>query len=584
MTAPPTKCMVCQVNRIAWTKPRMEFCYECLPGGPFTPPDCSGCGSSDRYFNQGLCDSCHPGGPMHPGSCRGCLAWGVYRAHSWHCWSCRWWATHYPTGECMVCGRQTPIGAVGACRLCVVEGRRLKEPGRAVDYAALGRNGQQIYLANLHYAYAPTDRRRSLKAEPVDPRRQQLADITGEFDPVHWRQMLLFRMPPNQGALKRRIAVPDTQMLAYCDRILREHAARHGWSKKLTNEVKRSLKLLQALQDTPGAKIHASDVLELPRIGGTALSTLEILAAADLLIDDRALAVRHYFAKHTAGLPPIMVDQLQMWLDVMIEGSRQAPRRRARNPQTAHLHILGMAPILHTWAAAGCRSLAEISRNDFISSLPARGAHRNFAEQGFRSLFTVLKARKVVFANPTRGMPITPVNATVPLPLDTEAIRNALNSPNPAVALAVALVAFHGVTSPQVAAMQLTDIRDGRLTLPGRTIPLAGPVATRLAAYLDHRRMAWPTTLNAHLFINRKTAPRATSVSRNFPWKAAQLKPQALREDRILQEIHATGGDVRRVCDLFGLSITAALRYASTLEHPDLADTHAVSATAQHGR
>ncbi|MFI5660892.1 hypothetical protein [Streptomyces sp. NPDC051684] len=38
-----------------------------------------------------------------------------------------------------------------------------------------------------------------------------------------------------------------------------------------------------------------------------------------------------------------------------------------------------------------------------------------------------------------------------------------------------------------------------------------------------------------------------TPVSRNFPWIAAQLKPQALREDRILQEIHATGGDVRRM-------------------------------------
>ncbi len=48
-------------------------------------------------------------------------------------------------------------------------------------------------------------------------------------------------------------------------------------------------------------------------------------------------------------------------------------------------------------------------------------------------------------------------------------------------------------------------------------------------------------------------------------------KPQALREDRILQEIHATDGDIRRICDLFGLSIAAALRYAATVEHPDLA-------------
>ncbi|MFD8381345.1 hypothetical protein ACFV2X_22825 [Streptomyces sp. NPDC059679] len=134
--------------------------------------------------------------------------------------------------------------------------------------------------------------------------------------------------------------------------------------------------------------------------------------------------------------------------------------------------------------------------------------------------------------------------------------------------MAGALVGFHGVASPQLAALQLTDVRDGRLYLQDRRFPLAGPVLTRLVTYLGHRTKTWPTTRSTHLFTNRKAAPRTTPVSRNFPWVAALLKPQALREDRILREIHATGGDVRRICDLFGLSITAALRYANTLEHP----------------
>ena len=64
----------------------------------------------------------------------------------------------------------------------------------------------------------------------------------------------------------------------------------------------------------------------------------------------------------------------------------------------------------------------------------------------------------------------------MPLPLDTDAIRRALDSPDPAVALAVALVAFHALTAKQLAQLQLTDIVDGRLTLDGRDIPLAGPV------------------------------------------------------------------------------------------------------------
>ena len=43
------------------------------------------------------------------------------------------------------------------------------------------------------------------------------------------------------------------------------------------------------------------------------------------------------------------------------------------------------------------------------------------------------------------------MNATVPLPLDSEAIRRALDSPDPAVAFAVALVAFHALTAKQLA-------------------------------------------------------------------------------------------------------------------------------------
>ncbi|GAA2090609.1 hypothetical protein [Actinomadura alba] len=45
---------------------------------------------------------------------------------------------------------------------------------------------------------------------------------------------------------------------------------------------------------------------------------------------------------------------------------------------------------------------------------------------------------------------------------------------------------------------------------------------------------------------------------------------QAIREDRILHEAHPTAGDIRRLADLFGLSINAAERYAATVDHPDL--------------
>jgi hypothetical protein len=41
---------------------------------------------------------------------------------------------------------------------------------------------------------------------------------------------------------------------------------------------------------------------------------------------------------------------------------------------------------------------------------------------------------------------------------------------------------------------------------------------------------------------------------------------------RILDEVRATGGDARRICALFGMSVKGAARYTSTVEHPGLRD------------
>jgi len=47
------------------------------------------------------------------------------------------------------------------------------------------------------------------------------------------------------------------------------------------------------------------------------------------------------------------------------------------------------------------------------------------------------------------------------------------------------------------------------------------------------------------------------------------MPTRMLREDRILHETYASGGDVPRLCDLFGLTVGAPVRYLPSLE-PDL--------------
>lgn len=579
---PPAKCFACQVNRVAWTKPRVDFCYQCLPGGPLRPPRCTKCGS-DHYFTNGLCEACHPAGPHHLGSCEGCLAWGVYRTYRWRCWNCSWWATRYIEGACRYCERVTRISELRACRLCWEQARLVQTPGRAADLPAANRYGQQLFFANLggnrstphHHLEPPTTGRRQHQRERGSklPPLPRLSRVTSgqEFAPVEWRQQRLFDVDPDLSRLDTEGETADSDLLRYCDEIVRDHAVVHGWSRKQTNDVRRTLRLLQVFQDTPGARINATDVLKLPSLQGnlSAVSTLDVLASAGLLVDDRTSAVEQYFTKQVAGLPAPMTAQMRLWFEVMINGSTTSPRRRPRDPATAKLHIRAVAPALRVWASQGHDSLAEIEQQDIVAVLPAPGARRHTTEQGLRSLFGVLKARRAVFIDPTRGVPYTNSNNTIPLPLDTEAIRAALASPDPASALAVALVAFHALATRQVRSLKLTDIIDGRLTIDGRTIPLAAPVLPRLAAWLDYRARTWPATANPHLLVNRRTAPRLTEVSRRFPWKQVGLRPQTLREDRILDEVRGTGGDPHQICHLFGLSVEAALRYTSTLDPTD---------------
>mgnify|MGYP001088851526 CR=1 FL=1 len=571
----PPKCNRCQANRVAWSSPRVDFCYQFLPGGPFPPPPCTRCGSRRDYFSQGLCLRCHPRSPEHVGSCRGCLAWGVYPQYSRTCWSCRWWRTHYPQGTCTFCGRDARVSDVQACRLCLEQARMVQLPGQAPDIAAAVKNGQQLFFANMLL------KRRAVAMPPAQPRqprgKNRLPYPPGTtFDEHAGVQLALFDMAPDPDAVRRRVLDEDSDLTRYCAAIVTAHADRYGWSARQRMAVVRSLRVLQTLRPTPSAKIPASDVIALRRYDGSISSTLDVLTEADLLIEDVPTHTERYFtAKFIAagGLPPLMREHLRLWLQIMLGGSRQAPRQIPRDPATVRLHILGLAPVVQTWAQAGRHSFAQITEDDVrdaLAKLPEHSTRRHHAESGLKSLFKILKGRRLVFTNPMKSLPPTPVATNIPLPLDPALIRAELNSPQPVVALAVALVAFHALTGRQVRELLLTDIIDGRLHLAGRNIPLAAPVRTRLAAWLDHRNQTWPNTANPHLLINRRTAPRLVTVGPSFPWKASPLRPRVLREDRILHEIHTTGGDVRRICDLFGLSVDGATRYLNTIEHRDL--------------
>ncbi len=296
---------------------------------------------------------------------------------------------------------------------------------------------------------------------------------------------------------------------------------------------------------------------------------LEVLASVGMLDDDRPAAIVTWFAQQIHELPAQMAAELRVWFVVMREGSTIPPRMRARTDRTTRNHLTYALPALRTFAER-YDALREVTRDDVLRVLPTGATHRKDVLFGLRSIFRVLKGRKLTFINPTAGIRTSRLPGRTPLPLQVSELRDALGPANPARAALAALLIFHGVRPRHLRSLHLVDVRDGRLYLDGRVILLAPAVTDRLAAYLDYRSTRWPRTANPHLFINALTATRTTEVT--YVWVNDTLGTPAhrFREDGILDEIHATGGDIRRASDMFGLTVPPLLRYLATLNHPDL--------------
>jgi hypothetical protein len=571
----PKRCVSCRERVAAWSRPRVDYCYQCLPGGPFEPPACRRCGGTRdttgyEYYSQGLCAGCHRAAPQRMDACRDCLAWGVIRKYKWLCWRCHSWRQRLPRGTCRICRRgDLPVNPDQVCNLC--DRQMVVNLGATVEEA--NAHGQQLYLANV--AWEPTRTRHGnvRRLDKPSARHRPGTPDTVEFYPVTVTQLVLVDMPRNLAAAQAKGAVPeppDEQMAAFLDAAVLDHARRHGWPKSTIHRTQRSMRVLQVMQDTPGAMLLASDAMQLQQIGLTAIPVIDVATAAGVMLDDRQPAIHAWFSTTIADLPDPMRTEVTEWFDVMLNGSTTPPRRRPRDQQTVRLYLRWAMPALTAWAEQGVQSLREITTADVRAVLPDSGNPRSTMGAGLRSILTLLKARKVLFVNPIARVRTGGHERRDPLPAHADKIRESLLSPNPACAALTALATFHGLRAGELRNMHLTDLADGRLRLGDRSILLAEPVRVRLAAWLDYRTRRWPNTANPHVFLNHRNSSRITPIGARWLTLATGIPIHVLREDRILHEAWATGGDVRRICDLFGLTVEAALRYLPDPEPDDL--------------
>lgn len=567
----PKFCPRCRTRPVAWTSPRVDFCYDCLPGGPYPPPPCERCESTQDYYSAGLCVLCHPKAPQQAGSCKDCCAWGVVRKHKWLCWGCRSWRTKFELGACRCCGREITVDDESVCRLCWRQAASLRWTKTGLSITEANRHGQQLFLANLH--------QRGKRAPAVRPAARPAArqPFTAPPRPVAHRQLTLIDLPRDLQAGKRAGFPPPAEphVVDHLLDRMRDHAAQHGWSAKTIKRARRAIEILFALQDSPGAPIKTSVIHQLPAIELPAERIREFLAEQDWIEDDRTPAIDIWFHNQVAGLPDQMITELRLWSTVLWHGHDTVPRSRARARNTVQIKLRWALPTLQSWAAQGVESLREIGRDDVIAVLPDSGNDRYILGAGLRSIFKVLKAHKVVFIDPTARLRLGAPESRQPLPADMELMRDGLTSADPARAAMTALLAFHGLSSGELRNLLLTDIHDSRVHLDRRTILLAEPVRVRLATYLNYRAQRWPNTANPHLFIHYRTALSTKPVGTRWPGLVLGTAARNIRTDRILDEVRATGGDLRRICALFGMSVKGAARYTAILDHPSLLDVEA---------
>ena len=572
----PRWCEGCGRKPEAYSQRR--WCYDCKPTFKCRPPRaCRRCGTTHDYWSAGLCRRCHQYAPQLPESCPDCDAWGTWRIDKWRCGACMGWRIRYPIqAPCVSCGHRRSVNDHHACRSCWRQakflqphlGRGLRGP---LDIIGANRHGQQLELANMaspkkgHRPYKrDRDHRRRIDDEIDIPPND--IEIPGQLD-------LFARDRVAEAARAHGVAdPPNLRLHGQLDIAVRDHGRRYGWPSETIRVTRIGMRVLLGAQAITAAPIQASQAQQLRAYRLRVRPVLAVLDELGMLDDDRTAAIDAWFATHLATLPTTMAGELQTWFDVLRHGSTEPPRSRPRTPGTIKTRAHWALPTLKAWAAQGHDSLREITRQDILDILPAGGTPRATLGAGLRSIFATLKAHKIIFANPMARISVGNFTRRIPMPLEHDKLRNALNSSDPAGAALAALVIFHGLRPDELRDLILTDVRDGRVHLNNRVIPLAEPVKQRLTTYLSHRRKRWPNTANAHFFIHDHSAHATAAVQLDWVNRHLGIPARAVRQHRIIDEVQATAGDLRRICDFFGVSMATAEHYATTLNHPALTD------------
>lgn len=167
-------------------------------------------------------------------------------------------------------------------------------------------------------------------------------------------------------------------------------------------------------------------------------------------------------------------------------------------------------------------------------------------------MFGTLKAERLIFSNPMRGIKGGSLTTTIPASLTTEEVEAVARAAqqDPALRVVVAPSGIHALAAHQIRTLLLDQVDLARCRPAPENLnrPLHEYTAEAITNYLDYRRSRWPNSTSPHLLISRNTATTTTAVG-TF-WMDRLVRPlpvglDRLRQDRIPEAARADLGTAR---------------------------------------
>ncbi|MCC3652614.1 hypothetical protein LIX60_14290 [Streptomyces sp. S07_1.15] len=521
------------------------------------------------------------------GSCEHCLAWANDR---WKvCIPCTDWRIKHPDpAPCSRCRRVLPLSK-SLCRFCTLV---LAETEVDLHQAALV-GGDQLWFGGpftptMRTDYGPDGSAPSKGRYAALRRQAKAAARAARPLSPHLAapgQQALFDGPARDWSRLDEAELPamTAAAAAVLDDFGRHHLPDRGWQREQVGSSIRVLRILMAYlgADVP---IREADIRSLASLGSNhqCARVIDYLRRRDLLDEDESVNADLAGARAVAdGLPDAFARAVNTWIDVLV-GQATKPSLPVA-PATARRYVRDAVAVLKQWDADGLTDLRAITKTHVEDAITddTDPVERRARHVALRSLFRALRRERLIFRDPARGIRLH-VSPRLPAPLPSDRLRGLLDKvPETRGRLILALVAIHALTPANLRRLQLRglDRASGQLRVirPGRSdhIVFLDELTLGLATdWVIERSRLWPRTTNPHLLISRVTAasdgnPEITKYPLQATFRRVGISASALRQDRILDEAHATADPVH-LMRLFGLAETTAVNYVATAHPADI--------------